>query len=72
MASGPPSHRRAHRKAMIRWNRSIYRERDRIEHMIGHLEINRAVATQYDKLAQPFLDALHLATIRRCLRLATL
>jgi transposase len=63
---------RSHRKTTIRWNRRIYRERNRIERMIGYLKINRAVATRYDKLARSFLDALHLATIRRCLRLATL
>ena len=63
---------RSHRKTPIRWNRRIYRERNRIERMIGHLKINRAVATRYDKLARSFLDALHLAAIRRCLRLATL
>jgi len=49
------------------------RERDRIERMIGHLKINRAIAaTRYDKLARSFLDALHIAAIRRCLRYATL
>lgn len=68
-ATIPP---RSHRTAAIRWNRRIYRERNRIERMIGHLKINRAIATRYDKLARSFLDALHLAAIRRCLRLATL
>ena len=68
-AAIPP---RSHRKDPIRWNRRIYCERNRIERMIGHLEVNRAIATRYDKLARSFLDALHLATIRRCLRLATL
>lgn len=63
---------RSHRTCAIRWNRRIYRERNRIERMIGHLKINRAIATRYDKLARSFLDALHIATIRRCLRLATL
>ena len=68
-AAIPP---RSHRKTTIRWNRRLYRERNRIERMIGHLKLNRAIATRYDKLARSFLDALHLATIRRCLRLATL
>src|SRR5271169_606647 len=63
---------KSNRKAQIRWNRRIYRERNRIERMIGHLKINRAIATRYDKLARSFLDTLHLANIRRCLRLATL
>ncbi len=63
---------RSHRIGHIRWNRRIYRERNHIERMIGHLKINRAIATRYDKLARSFLAALHVATIRRCLRLATL
>ena len=50
----------------------MYRERNRIERMIGHLKINRAIATRYDKLVRSFLDALHIAPIRRCLRYATL
>jgi transposase len=63
---------KANRKTTIRWNRRIYRERNRIERAIGHLKINRAIATRYDKLARSFLDALHLATIRKSLRRATL
>ena len=50
----------------------MYRERNRIERMIGHLKINRAIATRYDKLARSFLDALHIAAIGRCLRYTTL
>jgi IS5 family transposase len=61
---------KSNRKAKIRWNKRIYEERNLIERMIGHLKINRAVATRYDKLARSFLDILHLATIRRCLRYA--
>jgi hypothetical protein len=48
----------------------MYRERNRIERMIGHLKINRAIATRYDKLAGSFLDALHIAAILRCVRYA--
>lgn len=59
---------RSSRTAQIRWNRRIYKERNRIERMIGHLKVSRAVATRYDKLASSFLATLHLATIRRCLR----
>jgi hypothetical protein len=29
----------------------MYRGRNRIERMIGHLKINRVIATRYDKLA---------------------
>jgi len=60
------------RTAVIRWNKRLYRERNRIERMIGHLKVNRAIATRYDKLAKSFLDTLHIAAIRKCLRVATL
>ena len=63
---------KSNRVKAIRWNKTLYRERNRIERMIGHLKINRAVATRYDKLARSFLDALHIAAIRKCLRTATL
>jgi transposase len=63
---------KSNRTTKIRWNRGIYRERNQIERMIGHLKINRAIATRYDKLARSFLDVLHLAAIRKCLRYATL
>jgi transposase len=59
---------RSTRTAQIRWNRRIYKERNRIERMIGHLKVSRAVATRYDKLASSFLSTLHIAAIRRCLR----
>jgi transposase len=63
---------RSNRKTPIRWNRQLYRQRNRIERMIGHLKINRAIATRYDKLARSFLDMLHLAALRRLLRHASL
>jgi transposase len=63
---------RSNRKAPVRWNKRLYRQRNRIERLIGHLKINRAIATRYDKLASSFLDMLHLAALRRLLRHATL
>jgi transposase len=50
----------------------MYRERNRIERMIGHLKINRVITTRYDEVARSFLDALHIAAIRGCRRYATL
>ena len=43
---------KSNRRAKICWNRRMYRERNRIERMVGHLKINRAIATRYDKLAR--------------------
>jgi IS5 family transposase len=62
---------RSNRITPIRWDRRIYLERNRIKRTIGHLKSNRAVATRYDRLASSFLDSLHIAAIRRCLRQAT-
>ena len=59
---------RSNRTATIRWNRCDYKQRNRIERSFGHLKINRAVATRYDKLARSFLDTLHLALTRSLLR----
>jgi len=59
---------RSNRKATIRWSRRLYRLRNRIERMIGHLKVNRAIATRYDKLAESFLGMLYLATIKHWLK----
>jgi transposase len=55
---------RSNRSAAIRWNKRLYRLRNCIERGIGHLKINRAIATRYDKLAESFLGMLHLAAFR--------
>jgi transposase len=63
---------RSNRKKVVRYNKKLYKARNRIERLFGHLKMQRAVATRFDKLARSFLDTLHLATIKRCLRYATL
>jgi len=55
---------RRNRKATIRWSKRLYRLRNRIERVFGHLKINRAIATRYDKLAESFLGMLYLAAFR--------
>ncbi len=59
---------RTSRKTTIRWNKRLYRQRNFIERMIGHLKINRAIATRYDKLADSFLSMLHLAATKYWLK----
>ena len=59
---------RSNRKVAIRWNKRLYRQRNRIERMLGHLKINRAIATRYDKLAESFLGMLYLAAARYWLK----
>jgi transposase len=55
---------KSNRTATIRYSKRLYRKRNCIERVIGHLKINRAVATRYDQLADSFLGMLYIATAR--------
>lgn len=59
---------KSNRKATIRYNKRLYRERNCIERVFGHLKINRAIATRYDQLAETFLGMLFLASARYWLK----
>nr|WP_312861712.1 IS5 family transposase [Segnochrobactrum spirostomi] len=59
---------RSNRRVKIEHDRAIYKQRNRIERMFGHLKINRAIATRYDQLANSFLGMVHLATARYWLK----
>ena len=59
---------KSNRKATIRYNKRLYRERNWIERVFGHLKINRAIATRYDQLAETFLGMLFLASARYWLK----
>ena len=50
-------------------DRRAYKKRARVEQCVGWLKENRRVGTRYDKLATSFLAFVHLAIIRRYLRL---
>ena len=55
---------KSNRTATICYSKRLYRERNCIERVIGHLKINRAIATRYDQLADSFLGMLYIATAR--------
>ena len=55
---------RSNRRMKIEHDRLLYKQRNRIERMFGHLKINRAIATQYDQLAETFLGMVHIASAR--------
>jgi transposase len=55
---------KSNRKVAIRYSKQLYRERNWIERVIGHLKINRAIATRYDQLTDSFLGMLYIATAR--------
>ncbi|MGO4339387.1 DDE-type integrase/transposase/recombinase [Labrys sp. KB_33_2] len=58
----------SNRRVRIEHDRALYKQRYRIERMLGHLKINRAVATRYDQLANSFLGMVFLATARYWLK----
>ena len=55
---------RSNRKKPIIHDPDLYKERNRIERMFGHLKINRAIATRYDQLAESFLSTIQIAATR--------
>ena len=55
---------KSNRTATIRYSKRLYRQRNCIERVLGHLKINRAIATRYDQLADSFLGMLCLASAR--------
>ncbi len=59
---------RSNRRMKIDHDRALDKQRNRIERMFGHLKINRAIATRYDRLASSFLGIVHLATARYWLK----
>ena len=59
---------RSNCRVKIDHDRPLYKQRNRIERMFGHLRINRAIATRYDQLADSFLGMVHLATARYWLK----
>jgi transposase len=59
---------RSNRRLKIKHDRTLYKQRNRIERMFGHLKINRAIATRYDQFAETFLSMVHIATARYWLK----
>ena len=55
---------KSNRLKTIRYSKRLYRERNCIERVLGHLKINRAIATRYDQLAESFLGMLFIASAR--------
>ncbi len=51
------------RKRRHSFDRDLYRGRNRIERTICRLKDFRRIATRYDKLAQNYLAAVHIAAI---------
>lgn len=52
-------------------NRKVYKRRNAIEWAVGWLKESRRVGTRFKKLAMSFLAMLHLAIMKRYLRMLT-
>ena len=59
---------RSNRRVKIEYDRTLNKQRNRIERMFGHLKVNRAIATRYGQLANSFLGMVHIATARYWLK----
>ena len=59
---------RSNRRVKIEHDWWLYKQRNRMERMFGHLKINRAIAARYDQLANSFLGMVHIATPRYWLK----
>ena len=53
---------KSNRTKPIRYSKRLYRQRNRIGRVLGHLKINHAIATRYDQLAENFLGTLFIAS----------
>lgn len=65
---------RSNRKMQLRYDKRLYRERNRIERSFGRLKDFRRIATRFDRNVKNFMAALCLAAvvIWRCYRVRTL
>jgi transposase len=52
---------RKNRVVPVEHDPDLYRERNRVERLVGKLKQFRRVATRYEKLAETFLAFVHLA-----------
>lgn len=51
------------RKALREYDKELYKARHLIENFFAKLKQYRAIATRYDKLAETFLSAIHMAAV---------
>lgn len=66
----PPKRNRKRRRGRpLTYDRGLYRERNVIERLIGHLKEHRRVGTRYEKLAGSYEAMVKLAFIERYFRL---
>jgi transposase len=66
----PPKRNRKRRRGRpLTYDRALYRERNVVERLIGHLKEHRRVGTRYEKLAASYQAMTQLAFIERYFRL---
>ena len=66
----PPTRSRKRRQGRpLSYDRALYRERNVVERVIGHLKEHRRIGTRHEKLAGSYRAMVHVALIERYLRL---
>lgn len=65
----PKRNRKRRRGRPLGYDRALYRERNVIERVIGHLKEHRRVGTRYEKLAVSYEAMVKLAFIERYFRI---
>lgn len=54
---------RSNRKVQLRYDKKLYRERNRIERSFGRLKDFRRIATRFDRNVKNFMAALCLVAV---------
>lgn len=65
----PKSNRKRKRGRPLGYDRALYRERNVVERLIGHLKEHRRIGTRHEKLAVQYRAMVQVALIERYLRL---
>jgi transposase len=58
---------RSNRNHQYRYDKELYKERNRVERHVSKIKQYRRIATRYDKLARCFLASVHLVLALVCL-----
>lgn len=64
----PKSNRKRKRGRPLGYDRALYRERNAVERLIGHLKEHRRIGTRHEKLAVQYRAMVQVALVERYLR----
>ncbi len=65
----PKKNRKRRRGRPLGYDRALYRERNVVERLIGHVKEHRRIGTRHEKLAVSYRAMVQLAFVERYLRI---